>query len=84
MGEPAIYKPPPDVDPPETWCPTSWVGEWQLGSSWNTSMPRDAEGIAVWIREYLEHDGHEDCCHHTHIASVLAIEASAGVPEETK
>lgn len=76
MSEPEDFAPPLDLDPPEMWCPTSWVGEWRLGWRWDTSMPRDAEGDAVWIREYLEHDGHEDCCRHTWQMSQPALPRS--------
>jgi hypothetical protein len=49
------------LDPPEG-C--SWLGEWGIGSHWDTSMPIGADGIPIWCREALEHDGHEECCGH--------------------
>lgn len=52
------------VQPPPN---TSWDGEWEATFVWDTSMDEGAEGDPVWWRWYLEHDGHEDCCHHTHM-----------------
>lgn len=50
------------LEPPPN---TSWVGEWHPSFEWDTTMEDDAEGDPVWIRDYLLHDGHEVCCHHT-------------------
>lgn len=58
----------PDVPPPPN---AEWLGEWvRTTVSTYTTDPDGGPGDwerdqPVWMREYLQLDGHEDCCHHT-------------------
>ncbi len=41
-----------------------WISEWTLSDYWTYDGERTLRGKA-WFRDYLQLDGHEDCCHHT-------------------
>ena len=61
-----------DFDPSEWGEPpldrdtTRWrrEGDWQRTITWQLGDGYRAEHLA-WYAEFLELDGHEDCCHHT-------------------
>lgn len=61
----------PNIEAPRN---GTWIGEWERSFLWDTSMDEDAEGDPCWMREYLLHDGHEECCHHTDYAIIMEDE----------
>lgn len=53
------------VRPPRVKLPAraaKWLGPWEV---WDVHGNRGK----LWVREYLEADGHEDCCAHTWLVS---------------
>jgi hypothetical protein len=61
----------PNVEAPKG-C--SWLGEWYASHEWSTEMADDYPGDPIWIREALEHDGHEECCRHRHYVILDRVE----------
>jgi len=55
--------PPPDLNglDPKRWARE---GEWRRNIVWSLGPGYDAQYL-VWYAEFLELDGHEECCHHT-------------------
>lgn len=72
----------PEHGNPPSWEPpihTVWDSEWLPTTMWDTSMADDHPGVVGWIREALELDDHEECCHHVRYITYIPGEHN---PEE--